>query len=202
MAAISNSTTPRAIETTYRGYRFRSRLEARWAVFFDTLSVRWEYEKEGYELGDAGRYLPDFWLPDLECFVEVKGAEPTDDEMVLADALRQQSGSPVIIVHGEVSSGPWPCFAHDIGHSSGGLSIWAARWFVCECGKLKVSWGDGCHAIVNGITWQPLSHWCGWDYAYQTDTCGLVFPDYLAVSTTSRAVNAARAARFGKGGRG
>ena len=52
----------RAIETRYKGYRFRSRLEARWAVFFDTLGVRYEYEKEGFHL-DGERYLPDFWLP-------------------------------------------------------------------------------------------------------------------------------------------
>lgn len=50
-----------AIETVYNGYRFRSRLEARWAVFFDALDMRWEYEKEGYDLG-IGWYLPDFWL--------------------------------------------------------------------------------------------------------------------------------------------
>lgn len=29
---------PQVIETEYKGYRFRSRLEARWAVFFDTLT--------------------------------------------------------------------------------------------------------------------------------------------------------------------
>lgn len=51
------------IETRYDGTLFRSRLEARWAVFFDALNVRWEYEKEGYET-PLGRYLPDFWLPD------------------------------------------------------------------------------------------------------------------------------------------
>lgn len=49
----------RAIETRYQGYRFRSRLEARWAVFFDALGLRWEYECEGFEL-PSGRYLPDF----------------------------------------------------------------------------------------------------------------------------------------------
>jgi hypothetical protein len=37
------------IETRYKGYRFRSRLEARWAVFFDAVGEGWEYEKEGYE---------------------------------------------------------------------------------------------------------------------------------------------------------
>lgn len=61
------------IDTIYNGYRFRSRLEARWAVFFDTLGIRYEYEKEGYDI-DGTWYLPDFWLPDLDCFFEVKGS--------------------------------------------------------------------------------------------------------------------------------
>lgn len=61
------------IETVYQGYRFRSRLEARWAVFFDAMGVRWEYEKEGYHVPKHGYYLPDFWLPDLLLWYEVKG---------------------------------------------------------------------------------------------------------------------------------
>ena len=51
--------TLQAIETEYRGYRFRSRLEARWAVFFDALNVEWVYEEEGFDL-PSGWYLPDF----------------------------------------------------------------------------------------------------------------------------------------------
>src|SRR5687767_5536541 len=47
------------IETYYAGHRFRSRLEARWAVFFDHLGIRWEYEPEGFQTS-AGPYLPDF----------------------------------------------------------------------------------------------------------------------------------------------
>lgn len=61
-----------AIETEYRGIRFRSRLEARWAVFFDVAGIEWKYETEGYEV-DGHRYLPDFWLPDSKVWVEVKG---------------------------------------------------------------------------------------------------------------------------------
>jgi|SRR5665647_525543 len=60
------------IETHYSGYRFRSRLEARWAVYFDTMGIKYEYEKEGYNLGDSGCYLPDFWLPDVNIWAEVK----------------------------------------------------------------------------------------------------------------------------------
>lgn len=55
----------KAIETNYRGCRFRSRLEARWAVFFDALGWDWQYEKEGYVLGwEEDDKLP--WLPDFE----------------------------------------------------------------------------------------------------------------------------------------
>lgn len=61
-----------AIETIYKGYRFRSRLEARYAIFFDALNVKWDYEIEGYDLDDYGWYLPDFWFPTFECFGEVK----------------------------------------------------------------------------------------------------------------------------------
>src|ERR1022692_1636793 len=32
--------------TQYNGYRFRSRLEARWAVFFNALHIKYVYEKE------------------------------------------------------------------------------------------------------------------------------------------------------------
>jgi hypothetical protein len=71
----------KAIETRYRGYRFRSRLEARWAVFMDALGVRWEFEPEGYNL-DGEWYLPDFWLPDLRAFLEIK---PRCDDLGLSD---------------------------------------------------------------------------------------------------------------------
>lgn len=65
-------TNIKAIDTEYAGYLFRSRLEARHAVYFDYLNVNWEYEKEGFELGNNERYLPDFYFPDFGMFGEVK----------------------------------------------------------------------------------------------------------------------------------
>lgn len=47
------------ITTAYKGCLFRSRLEARWAVFFDALGIPWEHEPEVFET-PHGRYLPDF----------------------------------------------------------------------------------------------------------------------------------------------
>ncbi len=60
-----------AIQTIYNGYKFRSRLEARWAVFFDTLGIPYEYEKEGFDI-DGQWYLPDFWLPEQKIMLEIK----------------------------------------------------------------------------------------------------------------------------------
>jgi hypothetical protein len=64
-------TTLQPIETSYRGYRFRSRLEARWAVFLDAAEIQWEYESEGFDLSGT-YYLPDFWLPGQRSFLEIK----------------------------------------------------------------------------------------------------------------------------------
>lgn len=101
----------KAIETVYNGYRFRSRLEARWAVFFDMLEVKYVYEKEGYDLGKLGWYLPDFWMPhyadpDIDdgktgIFVEIKPVKATEQEYAMAFALAEQSGQNVFIFQGQ-----------------------------------------------------------------------------------------------------
>ena len=62
----------KAIETEYKGYKFRSRLEARWAVLFDQLDIRYEYEPTGFEMRNKTRYLPDFYLPDFDLYGEMK----------------------------------------------------------------------------------------------------------------------------------
>jgi hypothetical protein len=60
------------IQTKYNGYYFRSRLEARWAVFFDQLGIEYEYELEGFRLPSGLAYLPDFYLPTIGAFIEIK----------------------------------------------------------------------------------------------------------------------------------
>lgn len=97
------SDTIKAIETRYKGYRFRSRLEARWAVFFDAMGIKWEYEKEGYDLGEAGWYLPDFWLYGVNYFVEIKPLEPEKGWLVKPTALAWEHGKPTMVIVGN----PW-----------------------------------------------------------------------------------------------
>ena len=96
----------KAIETAYKGYRFRSRLEARWAVFFDALGIEWQYEPEGYLLSNGVRYLPDFFLPKLNggMFVEVKPDGGYSDK---AKRLAIDTGRPVLIAAGPPECRPY-----------------------------------------------------------------------------------------------
>ena len=68
-----------AIETEFAGYRFRSRLEARWAVFFTKFGIEYQYEPEGFQVevspDEYVRYLPDFYLPEYDIYAEVKGSD-------------------------------------------------------------------------------------------------------------------------------
>lgn len=89
----------RALETEWRGYRFRSRLEARWAVFLTALNIEWEYEPEGFEFSNGDRYLPDFWLPTFDggSFVEVK---PRGGDFSKARRLNREAGVRIWLAEG------------------------------------------------------------------------------------------------------
>jgi hypothetical protein len=67
-------------------------------VLFDGLGIDWQYEPEGYELPSQW-YLPDFWLPQLKCFAEVKGTSAQFDSIAYTKAreLCDSTGMPVIL---------------------------------------------------------------------------------------------------------
>jgi hypothetical protein len=97
--------TIKPIPARYDGCWFRSTREARWAVFFNTAEIPWEYEPQGYDLGPAGKYLPDFLInagTHSELFFEVKGKTPAQDELAKAEALCEQSKLPVYVYYEQV----------------------------------------------------------------------------------------------------
>lgn len=127
------------IQTVYAGCHFRSRLEARWAVFFDTLGVRWQYEVEGYET-PHGMYLPDFWLPELEYSIEIKPSPPTEIEQAKLASVGKYldakgafiATEPIKAIH-SIWDKPtnfyqvWPFWDCDY------------RWCVCsDCGRFEI----------------------------------------------------------------
>jgi hypothetical protein len=87
----------KALETQYNGFRFRSRMEARWAVFMDALSVPFHYEPEAYDL-DGLFYLPDFYLPVQGVFMEVKSPEADPVDWKKAEQLARFTGKKVFVI--------------------------------------------------------------------------------------------------------
>jgi hypothetical protein len=112
------------LETAYKGYRFRSRLEARWAVLLDELSVKWAYEAEGFDL-DGVWYLPDFWIklvgnyqkpypegtpPECGFWLEIKPTEPDADAIRKCERLSQRTGHNVYLAAGSIGLGEFQVY--------------------------------------------------------------------------------------------
>lgn len=145
----------KAIETRYGGCRFRSRTEARWAVLFDYLGHRWEYEKEGFELPGVGKYLPDFWLPDLDVWIEVKGGEATGEELARCGALADETGKRVLLVMGTPEVGSKQIWFFAPGRSGQSECVLTSRGdAVC---KNKDTIGFGEAQRLNGRASIPTS---------------------------------------------
>lgn len=114
-------------QTIYGGTRFKSLLEAKWAVFFDYLGLKWRYEHRQFRLGyypehrqtqdarsrDASYglyrgyrfdnelvYTPDFLLPELDLLVEVKPSVLTRTEEVKIGRLAYRTCRNFLVLIG------------------------------------------------------------------------------------------------------
>lgn len=154
----------KAIETEYNGYKFRSRLEARWAVFFDALGIEYQYEPEGFDLGDGIWYLPDFYLKNVcrrgwnedekekGVWVEAKG-EITENDI---EKIERFSKFQPIIVLPDIPKDYWE---------------WQDKWERGEKSGLYNSYGhidgdDYCafFSIYNGEPWITGMDHDTWDF--------------------------------------
>jgi hypothetical protein len=146
--------------TTYAGVRFRSRLEARWAVMFDQLGVQWAYEPL-----DLQGWTPDFILrvevPDWKTIRRVGSFEQGDaHERLETSGVWAEVFAEVKPVFGDVSLLRLDCFAkavrrqrdvwvlclgaEPLGHSIGSL---------CDRPELAPAgayWVD-VHEAINGV---------------------------------------------------
>lgn len=64
----------KAVRTIYGGVEYDSGLEAKYAEAFDALGIRFDVKPKRFN-GNGFQYRPDFYLPDLGTYFEVKGLE-------------------------------------------------------------------------------------------------------------------------------
>lgn len=207
----------KAIPTRYKGYHFRSRLEARWAVFFDAMGLKWEYEPEGFDL-DGELYLPDFrvWTPQGEpCWYEVKPEGVVEDpkfslfrKHVLASMPERiwhragnDYGARVTLLSGDpkshIGSNCWPCsrcgslqgYKHELEPIIREHQGELANWQYCGPCDYEMSVSG---EIGTGVADVP--------YRGQKGTVCTPFPGFgRLVDVTMSAMKAARSARFEHG---
>lgn len=144
---------PTGIETVYRGIRFRSRAEARWAAFFELLGWRWQYEPV-----DLAGYIPDFVIDfGRPVLFEVKGGIMPADIMVSESILEAVSKIEVsgwterAIVGG--SAPRFDCPTTQLGRFAemidGDRYAGDARLFRCgACGEASLNSGCGSWSCI------------------------------------------------------
>lgn len=155
----------RGIPTTHAGTRFRSRLEARWAAFFDAIGWAWEYEPF-----DLDGYIPDFvLLGDAPVLVEVRPIATVAEAEHIANCVPLHPTYPPLVVGCAPLLPDWsgePCCIGAVGQYGYGdpddlsdnLGVCEAEWGSCvACGRLYVvhvggGWvphPDSCSHLAN-----------------------------------------------------
>ena len=160
------------IPTIYNGVRYRSRLEARWALFFDAIGLRAQYELDGWEIRPGVAYLADFWLPQIKMFFEVKPTDPEWEEIQKCSGLTQVAECDMLLAVGAPEARfqiRWfdrgglrdeqYCFAHDRYGDCG-------FWMVGE----QTSQPIGPLTTIEHLPAGPVFHWI--DEAYERARSG------------------------------
>jgi hypothetical protein len=153
--------------TEHNGNKYRSRLYARWAVFFDTLRLNYEVEKFQLKLG---LYQIDFWCYDYRTAFKILDKYPNKKDTQLAKEFAEESGYPVFIAFGNISAirnehdaekkgmlffEPYPLRKGE-RHSrlifdyknSGNV------FYICECGDVMIA--DGSHHFSKDHCGKPM----------------------------------------------
>jgi len=160
----------RSYPTSYNGSRFRSRLEAKWAAFFDLIGWRWTYEPF-----DTSGYIPDFAIHGqaTPLLVEVGPCEFLSEfsekaEKPLAAFGRERTVlilgiDPLILQQGVPASSPLAGYLTNDGED-GWEQTAPARWAICrDCGRPGIWHEFGYYRL------RPCGHHDGKDHLKTID---------------------------------
>lgn len=140
----------KSIDTYYNGNYHRSRLEARWAVFFTELGIKYQYEPEGFRNGSEN-YLPDFFLPETYLrdkhhgkgvYIEIK------PDIFEGSDIPQSKwfDKNLVLFKGTPEINIWDS---DIGSGGFQLNPWWDNcmlfWICYRCGVSKIEFWEGSY---------------------------------------------------------
>lgn len=91
--------------TKYKGahgnFWMRSSWEVCFALWLDHCGIQWEYEKKKFMLSKGHYYTPDFYLPDQDEYVELKGWMTNKDEKKLAKFAKKYPAIKLYVFGGK-----------------------------------------------------------------------------------------------------
>ena len=129
-----------AMPAEFDGIKYRSRNEARWAIFFKELGITFAYEEEGFDLGGGIRYLPDFHIPFQDKFrrdmyFEIK---PSASGLIIVDEqdnkkIEALSNHVFISVLGSVHDYLHKIYSECSGYDFMGPSFGDCDYLFCAC---------------------------------------------------------------------
>lgn len=131
------------------------------AVFFNTLSISWRYEPQGFKLASGECYLPDFQLANVGLrsteseglWVEIKGEYEKEEWDTFATFLREKDDSGAFLT--ERVSNQW---ADETNYEAPHWDI-HMMFVKCEdCGKIKYEFSEsnymGCESCGGQCSWE------------------------------------------------
>lgn len=118
-------------------YEFREHLQEILYEYEDDHDEKREAIRDAYrERYEKRMYLPDFWLPDFEHWVEIKGKLPTHEERIKARELARATREPVSILWGNIPDPQAKHWGQESEIYGGEMNIIAL--LVVECGVKAV----------------------------------------------------------------
>jgi len=102
---------------------FKNELQARWAVFFDTMGFTYGYENRGYIFGEPGWCQPEFWLPRVNLLAKVSDHDLTEGEYAKIKNLVRGTKHDLAFLSGPPQRVGYTVYGHSEEYDVSGIEI-------------------------------------------------------------------------------
>lgn len=188
---VQTSENPKhGVKCQYGGQKMRSLLERRLAMLLDGLQIEWEYEKDYFQLNDGQiNYLPDFYLPKHNQYIEAKGVYSDKDEQKI-EAFTKETDHELIMIKSDAS---YFVLTHKRSENPSFGPAHINKCSSCQSYSIVPEYGSyecrvcGTHSGDSDIV---KYNFMGASKSYQSNTNDLQLIDYETINNWIREVKA------------